>query len=605
MKWDPRRHGSGGREADARSTTYDSLLDGGDYATPEEAQGLRERRSDTASILMVLTAVLVLIWASFFERSHTERQQVLASASDLDSTLAVALDQYTVRVLKTAEAVTQLVVREYRRGLRGDALTETLEDRYRFNDVFSALAVVEASGHAVARAGAKPLLPEHIPLVNIWHAEEALRVPVQLGQPHDLAPGRDPAISIARGVQDGTAGDAEAVVVAFVDANRFLAVFESASLRPGSVVILATPEGAVRAQWTGPAGSKMAIGQVQDMRSLLAGRNTGQPTNAVDGRPRIVGVRRLVGYPLVAIVGTLVEDELAAYDARRRTWFWASLLVSVLAVLSAGALIRANRRRDRLEASLDRARLRLRSSNANLEAKVAARTAQLEEANRDLQLFSYSVAHDVRAPIATIDGFSALLEPAVAQTGDAKLVRYLAKVRGSARHMSELTESLLALARLSGASVKLQEVDLSALGDAVVNALREREPQREVAIAVEPGMRVLGDAVLLRQTLENLLGNAWKFTSRNPLARISLGCLPPERGMLTCFVSDNGAGFDMSYAGELFKPFHRLHAQRDFSGNGVGLAMVQRIVALHGGKVRAEGELGKGATFFFTLPEVK
>jgi signal transduction histidine kinase len=208
----------------------------------------------------------------------------------------------------------------------------------------------------------------------------------------------------------------------------------------------------------------------------------------------------------------------------------------------------------------------------------------------------------VRAPNSTFEGFCALLEPSIAATGDPQLVRYLAKVRASARHMSELTDALLALARLSATGVVLQEVDLTAIGSAVAQALREREPQREVTLNIERGMHALGDPVLLRQTLENLLGNAWKFTSRRAGARIAFGQLPPERGMRTYFVRDNGAGFDMSYAGELFKPFHRLHAQRDFAGNGVGLAMVQRIVALHGGKVRAEGEPGKGATFYFTLP---
>ena len=271
----------------------------------------------------------------------------------------------------------------------------------------------------------------------------------------------------------------------------------------------------------------------------------------------------------------------------------AALLLTLL-------VIRINRRRDAMAAALERARARLRWANANLEQRVSQRTEQLETANGDLELFSYSIAHDVRAPLATIDGFAALLQPAVAASSDEKLMRYLSRIRESTQQMSLLTESLLALARLSRHALAKQGVDLTAVAQAVIRGFQEREPQRTARFLVAPDMKAHADAALLRQMMENLLGNAWKFTGKRGQADIEVGQLSHEPP--TFFVRDNGTGFNMAYAGQLFKPFQRLHSQAEFAGSGVGLAAVHRIVVLHGGQIWAEGEEGVGATFYFTLP---
>jgi len=243
----------------------------------------------------------------------------------------------------------------------------------------------------------------------------------------------------------------------------------------------------------------------------------------------------------------------------------------------------------------------LRRLNAELEQRVLERTAQLDAANKELEAFSYSVSHDLRAPLRSIDGFSqALLEDYAGQLDDAGK-NYLQRVRSGALRMAELIDDMLQLSRVTRAEMRREPVDLSALASSVVDELRRAEPERQVDVAIQPGLTTEGDPKLLRIALVNLLANAWKFTGRQPAARVELGTLDSgnERAF---FVRDNGVGFDMAYAGKLFGAFQRLHAQGEFPGTGIGLATVQRIVHRHGGRVWAEGAVNEGATFYFALP---
>jgi PAS domain S-box-containing protein len=247
-----------------------------------------------------------------------------------------------------------------------------------------------------------------------------------------------------------------------------------------------------------------------------------------------------------------------------------------------------------------RAREELNRLNRTLEDRVAERTAQLEAANKEMEAFSYSVSHDLRAPLRALDGFSdELLQTYPGKVLDDRGQHYLRRLRAGTQRMGQLIDDMLLLSRLNRGEVKRERVDLTALADDVSAELQRREPGRQVTVDVEPGLWATGDAALLRVALENLLGNAWKFTAKTPAPSVAVG----RTAGGAFFVRDNGAGFDMAHADKLFGAFQRLHQEREFPGNGVGLAIVQRVINRHGGRVWAEGHPGAGAAFFFTLPD--
>jgi len=247
-----------------------------------------------------------------------------------------------------------------------------------------------------------------------------------------------------------------------------------------------------------------------------------------------------------------------------------------------------------------RAEARVHALNRTLEARVALRTRELQHANQELETFAYSVSHDLRAPLRAIDGFSRILAERYAPVLDESARDYLGRVRRAAARMGELIDAMLKMARLSRGEMKLETVDLSAIASEIFYELRAEEPEREVEWVVAAGLATQGDAALLRNLLDNLIGNAWKFTRECQPARIEFGVEHGSHGA-EYFVRDNGAGFQQAYVDKLFRPFQRLHTQEAFDGHGVGLATVKRIVERHGGHIRAEGRPGEGATFHFTL----
>ena len=234
------------------------------------------------------------------------------------------------------------------------------------------------------------------------------------------------------------------------------------------------------------------------------------------------------------------------------------------------------------------------------EEKLRQRSAELQSSNAQLESFSYSVSHDLRAPLHSLSGFSTILLEDYAGKLDDTGKMYLEKIKESSNHMELLIEDLLKLAQISRDEMNYEKVDLSDIARKIIGALQNYEPSRKVNVNISRDIIAYGDRVLLGQVLENLLGNAWKFTSKIPESRIEMGVVEKD-GKQTYFVRDNGAGFNMEHAGRLFKPFQRLHAASDFPGTGIGLAIVQQIVRRHGGEVRAEGKVGEGAAFYFTL----
>jgi light-regulated signal transduction histidine kinase (bacteriophytochrome) len=247
---------------------------------------------------------------------------------------------------------------------------------------------------------------------------------------------------------------------------------------------------------------------------------------------------------------------------------------------------------------------------------------ELKAVNKELEAFSYSVSHDLRAPLRSIDGFSqALLEDCLEQL-DTHGQDYLRRIRSATQRMGQLIDDLLTLARVTRSEMQKASVDLSQLASRICTQLQQAYPERQVEFAIQKDLVAYGDRHLLQVVLDNLLNNAWKFTSRYPQARIEFGVMraertsetnlsetnpsetnPQENGIPVYFVRDDGVGFDMTFIDKLFKPFQRLHGMQEFPGNGIGLATTQRIIHRHGGRVWAEGALGQGATFYFTLEE--
>ena len=306
------------------------------------------------------------------------------------------------------------------------------------------------------------------------------------------------------------------------------------------------------------------------------------------------GYRSSAGFPLV------IEDRcvavLTAYSSE--PGFFDEEEVELFDGLAADLsfALEAMQRDERRRAVEDQ----LRRLSEELEQRVQERTQELRAANAELEAFSYSVSHDLRGPLRAIDGFSQVVLSRYADKLDADGRHALERVRAGTGRMGVLIDSMLELSRLGRRPLELRDVELSALAAEIVEELRAGEPERDVEVLIEPNVSAVGDKELLRVALQNLLGNAFKFSSQQPHARVQFG-RTEHAGQTAIFVRDNGVGFDMNHADKLFRPFERLHPESQFSGTGIGLATVQRVIARHGGRVSAEGAIGDGATFYFTL----
>ena len=321
--------------------------------------------------------------------------------------------------------------------------------------------------------------------------------------------------------------------------------------------------------------------------------------------------------PLEAIRCVVHPDDRAAVEAKTQRWLSGASVGprtefqivrkdgAVRRVLTGNTNFSYRGRPANLVAWVDitdrwRAEAALRSLNFELEARVVERTAQLQGTAHELEAFSYSVSHDLRAPLRAIDGFThAVLEDCDGRLPPAA-VDHLRRVRRATQRMGELIDQLLVLSRVMRGDLRRERVDLSVLAREVAAELLGAEPERRVALSIADGLVTSGDTALLRAVLTNLLGNAWKFTRPRPHAHIELGCRNDPGGP-AYYVRDDGVGFENEYADKLFRAFQRLHAPGEFEGSGIGLATVQRIVQRHGGRVWAEGAVGEGATFYFTL----
>jgi light-regulated signal transduction histidine kinase (bacteriophytochrome)/HAMP domain-containing protein len=320
-------------------------------------------------------------------------------------------------------------------------------------------------------------------------------------------------------------------------------------------------------------------------------------------------LQRIVTRPILAITG-IAREVVQRGDYSRRAEKLSDDEVGELADAFNAMLAEIQTRTGQLgDANLEleqqvtergRAEQEVLRLNAELEARVRDRTAQLEAANQELEAFSYTVSHDLRAPLRAIDGFSQALVEDFPEHVPEDALRYISRIRASTLRMGQLIEDLLNLSRVARAPLERSTVDVSEISRQVVADLRARDPARDVDVSVWEGMAAEADARLLRAALENLIGNAWKFSARSAKARIEVGVMR-DGGHQVFFVRDNGAGFDMAFADKLFNAFQRLHTGNDYAGTGIGLATVQRILRRHGGRIWADAQVDRGATFYFTL----
>jgi light-regulated signal transduction histidine kinase (bacteriophytochrome) len=348
--------------------------------------------------------------------------------------------------------------------------------------------------------------------------------------------------------------------------------------------------------WRWATGLKLTVGIVSLFCAAtfgyLAGIHEAQAAPGVPAKPYVVkiGTQHLtlsVGAFGVAVILVLTVLLLAAILLTIVS-HWRKMREEAANRKLSGA-IQDITKLEQTEAALERQRSELAQANAELTA-----------ANKELESFSYSVSHDLRAPLRSIDGFSQALLEDYADKLDAGGKAHLQRVRHAAQRMSILIDDMLTLSRVTRSPIHQENLDLSAIALSIAEDLRQDEPARKVDFAVEEGLLATGDSHLLRAALENLLRNSWKFTAGHATAKIEFGKIRTN-GKSPFFVRDDGAGFDPRHADRLFGAFQRLHTQAEFPGSGIGLATVQRIIRRHGGEIWAEGNVEKGATFYFTL----
>lgn len=382
------------------------------------------------------------------------------------------------------------------------------------------------------------------------------------------------------------------------------------------------PQTTPKSLFVGSPGQHPIDVQVTDQQGAIISSSFGTPatlerdtsagvTDALRGKYsthqiRIDGKEYFASYAPIPFIGwtmrATVPASVALSDANRLLVLVAVITVVLVALIALSKLILYVVLRD-----LQGARAELATANATLEKRVAARTAALEASNKELESFTFSVSHDLRTPLRSIDGFSRILQEESAAELSPESQRLLGKVRAGAQQMAILIDELLGFSRLSHIEVRKQRFAPNPIVDEIIADLREENPDRNLEFTVLPLPDCQADRTLFAQLVRNLLGNSVKFTEPKPLAHIEIGTTgttdPADEGRLVFYVKDDGVGFDMQYVGKLFTPFQRLHREDEFVGTGVGLALVRRIVERHGGRVWAEGTVGEGATFYFTLEE--
>ncbi|MBK1713400.1 sensor histidine kinase [Rubrivivax gelatinosus] len=566
--------------------------------SPATARDLFLRRIEQ-SVVAAFVLMLLLLCGSALLYGLQERRDRIASATEQAATLARALDEHVRRSFGAIDVILELVAADAARPdalLRdGEALHQTLERKRGLLPQARWLAVFGPDLELVADSGGDEDLRRALPLrIALRSQRDGGNSLLRVGQPIG-GPDR-PVIPVTRRIVAAD-GSFLGVAVAVLDSEHFERFYRELQLPAGSSLVLARADGTLLLRHPHyaamPPGLDLsAVSPVFKLQRPLRGQTTLRATSVLDGVERLLTYREIEQPALLVGIGQDLEPLLAPW--RQRVLTLAGGVVGVAAALTLLLWIALMQIRRSGDAE--------RRHRETLEHKVRERTAELEHANEELRAFTYSASHDLRGPLNGIHGVMQLLRAKHGQVLPASALEILGHAELSVANMVRLTEDLLTLSGIGRRALEPQLVDLSALAHEIGAELVAADPEHHVEFEVEAGLQVVGDAGLLRIALQNLLANAWKYSSRaeQPRVQVHAELLDGERAIV---VRDNGAGFDAAHAHRLFQPFQRLHSSREFPGTGVGLATVARIVRRHGGRVWADGSPGAGAAFRFTLPE--
>lgn len=549
-----------------------------------------------AAVALVLSA---LVWAFFLSHIQEERDESLRAQARHNANLAAI---FAEQAMATVEDVDGLLL-DMRRAWHDKGRALRLEDLPTSMNLTARALVYRAILNEDGTIAVGLPLPETAKLVD----REYFMAQQQAGDADNIVVGTAvvgwtsgrQTVHISRRITKPGGGFGGVAVVG-LDPTIFTELYQKVDMGDNGLVAFVGFDGKLRARRLRSAISfgSDASGNTH-LQKILAERDA-RPSGSVLVQSEVDGVARLVSFQvipalsMVVIVGTSSDEALAAAGQRAQHYTriatGATVLFLMLAAALSAFLIRQRKHTSQIE-----------SLNLGLEQRIEARTRDLQEANQRLEAFSYSVSHDLRGPLTTIDGFSGLLQRRKALQADESSLALVGRIRSGVAQMSQLVDGLLSLATISRGKVVREPVSLTLLANTLIKQHAQADTEREVEVVVHDNMVVQADSRLMNSVLGNLIGNAWKFSANTPAPRIEVGSQIGEGGETVFFVRDNGAGFDMAAAGKLFQVFERLHASSQFEGTGIGLATVKQIIAMHGGRVWAESAPGAGASFYFTI----
>ncbi len=568
----------------------------------------------------LLSGLAYFIYYDATQSKAASIERVRAMARDIANDSGAFLE-------RAKEQIRYLAARAEVRALNPEHCDPMLTEMQRMNSIYTVIILTDAQGRTLCSSSKQPGPPPSY-ADREWFQAAMRSKGFRVGAPvvgrltgTPVAPLTTPVLS-----PEGIAAGVLMFPASLREITRL--VEKGVHLPTGTLITVVASNGTIVAR-------SPDIGQLlgKDGRQILALARHIEQREGIDIAVGADGIVRLYGFTTIPEVEWLVSVgiPLTAVESHYRDKLMQSLYIAVAAFLSSllFALLLAQRIRAPMRSLVEAARRasqgdlkaranvvsptelaevaqefnRMLAVLAEADASLRIRNSQLDALNKELDAFSYSASHDLRGPLQTIDGFSRALLEDYGDKLDTEAHDYLQRIRGAVQFMGQLVDDLLKLSRLSRADMAINTVDLSAIAREVTATLSARDPARNVNVDIAPSVMVHGDPRLLTIVMENLLANAWKFTSRHAAARITFGIIEhdAERAF---FVRDDGAGFDMTYVKKLFTPFNRLHTVSEFQGSGIGLALVRRIVQRHGGRVWGEGSPEHGATFYFTIPDL-